>query len=133
IDRGHAASGLRDHGPVRAEVDERGENAAVGIAPLRIDHPFLAPTRFELDTVLVQRDDFEPEPLVVRPAAHQLLHALAREFLAHHGTTTPLPMTSRSWMRRSPSRACSSGNPLSITGRILPAAISAISALRSSS
>src|SRR5262245_19965092 len=131
-DGGYAAADLLDHGPVRAEIDERGQHAAVGVASLRIDHPLFPPRRTQFDTVVVQRDHLQPEPLMVGSASDHFLHALQREFLVH-GATTTLPMTSRSWIRRSPSRASPSGSTLSITGRISPAAMSFISACRSSS
>src|SRR6266550_4289016 len=127
IDGGHAAAGLLDHGPVAAEIDQRGENAAVGIAPVWIDHPLLPPRRLQFDSVIGKRDDFQTEPLMIRGAGDERLHALERDLFAH-GATTTLPMTSRSWIRRSPSRASASGSTLSITGRILPSAISFISA-----
>ena len=132
VDGGHAAAGLLDHGPVAAEIDQRGENAAVGIAPVRIDHPLLPPRRLQFDSVIGKRDDFQTEPLMIRGAGDERLHALERDLFAH-GATTTLPMTSRSWIRRSPSRASASGSTLSITGRILPCATSAIRARRSSS
>src|SRR5262245_467571 len=131
-DGGYAATNLLDHGPVRAEIDERGQYAAVGVASVRIDHPLFPPCRTQFDTVVMQRDHFQSEPLMVGGAGDQFLHALQRDFLTH-GATTTLPMTSRSWIRRSPSRASPSGSTLSITGRILPAAMSFISACRSSS
>ena len=52
-DGGHAAAGFPDHGPVGAEIDQGGQHAAVGIAAIRIDHPFLAPCRFQLDAVVM--------------------------------------------------------------------------------
>src|SRR5262249_8260635 len=107
-------------------------NAAVGIAPVGIDHPFLAPGRGELDAVVVHRRHLEPEPLVIRAAGDQRLHLLGGHFLGH-GVTTTLPMTSRSWISRSPSRALSICNTLSMPGFIWPAWIRSISPLRSSS
>src|SRR5215467_4046346 len=132
IDGGHAAAGLLDHGPVAADIDQRGENPAVGIAPVRIDHPLLPPRHLQFDAVLIERYDFQTQPLMIRGAGDERLHALERDLFAH-GATTTLPMTSRSWIRRSPSRAWASGSTLSITGRILPFAMSAIRARRSSS
>src|SRR5262249_38432794 len=132
IDGGHAAAGLLDHGPVAPEIDQCGENPAVGIAPVRIDHPLLPPRRLQFDAVVIERNDFQTEPLMIRGAGDERLHALERDLFAH-GATTTLPMTSRSWIRRSPSRAWASGTTLSITGRILPSATSAIRARRSSS
>src|SRR5262249_37401722 len=127
-----AAAVLPDHGPIGAEVDQRGANAAVGVARVRIDAPFFSPGRLQFDAVVVQRNDFEAEPLMIGSARDERLNALERDLVAH-GVTTTLPMTSRSWIRRSPSRACSSGSILSITGLILPSAMSCISARRSSS
>src|SRR5262249_29819093 len=132
----HAATELLHHRPIGTEIDQRRQHAAVRIAALDIDHPFLAPGRLDLDAVVVQRDYFQPQPLVVGGTGDQLLHALDGNLLAHllaHGATTTLPMTSRSWISRSPSRASDSGNTLSITGAILPSAINFISACRSSS
>src|SRR5438034_632098 len=54
IDGGHAAAGLLDHGPVGADIDERGQNTAMAVAALGIDYPLLAPSRLELDAVLVK-------------------------------------------------------------------------------
>src|SRR5215831_13608699 len=132
VDGGHAAAGLLDHGPVAAEIDQRGENPAVGVAPVRVDHPLLAPRRLQFDAVVVKCNDLQTEPLMIRSAGDERLHALERDVFAH-GATTTLPMTSRSWIRRSPSRAWASGSTLSITGRILPSAMSVIRARRSSS
>src|SRR2546430_4088887 len=132
VDGGHAGAGLLDHGPVAAEIDQRGENAAVAIAPVWIDPPLLPPRRLQFDSVVIERDDFEAKPLMIRGAGNERLHALERDLFAH-GATTTLPMTSRSWIRRSPSRASASGSTLSITGRILPSAMSPIKARRSSS
>src|SRR5262249_13738273 len=132
VDGGHAAAGLLDHGPVAAEIDQRGENPAVSIAPVRIDYPLLPPRRLQFDTVVVKRNDLQTEPLMIRGAGDERLHALERDIFAH-GTTTTLPMTSRSWIRRNPARAWASGSTLSITGRILRFAMSVIRARRSSS
>src|SRR5262249_34911428 len=132
IDRGHAAAGLSDHRPVAAEIDQRGENPAVGVAPVGIDHPLLAPRRLQFDAIVVKRDDLQTEPLMIRGAGDERLHALDRDVFAH-GAPTPLPMPPRSWIRRSPSRAWASGSTLSTPGRILPSATSAIRARRSSS
>src|SRR5262245_61389910 len=132
VDGGHAAAVLLDHRPIGTEIDQRGENAAMGVAPVRIDHPFFPPGRLQFDAVLVQRDDLEAEPLMIRSAGDECLHTLERDLFAH-GVTTTLPMTSRSWIRRRPSRACSSGSTLSITGRSFPSAMRFISARRSSS
>src|SRR6266498_233292 len=132
IDGGHAAAVLLDLGPVGAEIDQRVENAAVGVAPVRIDHPLFPPRRFQFNAVVMKCDDFETQPLMVRAAGDQRLHALQGELFAH-GVTTTLPMTSRSWIRRSPSRAWSSGSTLSIMGRILPSAMSFMRARKSSS
>src|SRR5262245_54834311 len=132
IDSWDAAAVFLDHGPICADIDQRGENAAVGIAPVWIDHPLFPPRRLQFDAIVVERDDFETQPLMIRRARDQRLHALQGDLFAH-GVTTTLPMTSRSWIRRNPSRAWSSGNTLSITGRILPSAMSRISARRSSS
>ena len=153
IDGRHAAADLLHHRPVGGEIDQRRQHAAMGIAALRIDHPFLAPGRRQLDAVVMHRHDLEAEPLVIGRAGDQRLHA-ARQVdssgirsapigrhrsgsrqarMTRHGATTTLPMTSRSWISRSPSRACSSGSTLSITGFILPSAISSISPFRSSS
>src|SRR6266487_1201021 len=132
IDGRHAAAVLSDHGPIGAAIDQRSENAAVGVAPVRIDHPFFSPRRLQFDAVVVERNDFETQPLMVRAAGDQRLHARQGELFAH-GVTTTLPMTSRSWIRRSPSRAWSSGSTLSITGRILPSAMSFMRARKSSS
>src|ERR671936_776121 len=83
--------------------------AAVGEAPAGMAPPPLPPRRFQFNAVVVERNDFEAQPLMVRGAGDERLHALEREFFAH-GTTTTLPITSRSWIRRSPSRAWSSGS-----------------------
>src|SRR5262249_12680643 len=132
VDGGHAAAGLLDHGPVASEIDQRGENPAVGIAPVRIDHPLLPPRRLQFDAVVGKRDDSQTEPLMIRGAGDERLHAFERDLFAH-GATTTLPMTSRSWIRRSPSRAGASASTLSIPARILPCAMSVIRARRSSS
>src|SRR5262245_16113437 len=136
----HAAAELLHHRRIGAEIDQRRQHAAVRIAALDVDHPFLAPGGLDLDAVVVQCDYFQPQPLVIGGAGDQLLHALDGNLLARlstrllaHGATTTLPMTSRSWISRSPSRASDSGSTLSITGAILPSAISFISACRSSS
>ena len=68
VDGRHAAAGLAHHRPVGAEVDQRGENAAVGEAALQVHHPFLAPVGVQLDAVVLDRDHLEAEPLVVRRA-----------------------------------------------------------------
>src|SRR5262249_29256267 len=117
---------------VAAEIDQGGENPAVGVASVRIDHPLLPPRRLQFDAVVVKCNDLQTEPLMIRGAGDERLHALERDVFAH-GATTTLPMTSRSWIRRIPSRACAGGSPLSITGRILPSAMSAIRPRRSSS
>src|SRR5262249_59543400 len=119
-------------GPARAEIEQWGQPAAGGVARVGVDDPFPPPGRGQLDAVVVHRHDLEAEPAMIGRAGDELLHALERGLLAH-GATTTLPMTSRSWIRRSPSLACSRGSTLSITGRISPAAISFISACRSSS
>src|SRR5262249_4494858 len=118
--------------PVAAEIDQRGENAAVGVAPVGIDHPLLPPRRLQFDAVVIERNDFQTEPLMIRGAGDERLHALERDFFAH-GATTTLPMTSRSWIGRGPSRAGASGSPLPTPGRFLRAAMSAIRPRRSSS
>src|SRR5262249_19961541 len=104
IDGGHAAAGLLDHGPVAADIDQRGENPAVGVAPVRVDYPLFPPRRLQFDAVVIERNDFQTQPLMIRGAGDERLHALERDLFAH-GATTTLPMTSRSWIRRSPSRA----------------------------
>src|SRR4051794_3540248 len=119
VDRGYAAAQLLHHCPVGAEVDQGGKHAAMGVAALGIDDPFLTPSGFDLDPVILHRDNFEPKPLVIRPARDDLLHALQSHFLTH-GVTTTLPITSRSRIMRSPSAACSNGNTLSISGLTLP-------------
>src|SRR5262249_45568454 len=132
LEGGPAGAVLFAQAPVAADIDQRGENAAVGIAPVRIDHPLLPPRHLQFDAVVIERDDFQTQPLMIRGAGDERLHALERDLFAH-GATTTLPMTSRSWIRRRPSRAWASGSPLSTTGRILPFAMSAIRARRSSS
>src|ERR1700733_1762611 len=131
VDGRHAAAGLLDERKIRGEIDQGGENAAVGVAPFDIDHPFLAPRRLDLDAVVADGEHGEPEPLVKRRAGDQRLDLFEGD--VSHGVTTTLPMTSRSWIRRKPSRACSSGSTLSITGLILPAPINSIKAARLSS
>src|SRR6478752_5614898 len=139
VDGRHAAAELSHHGPVGAEIDQRRENAAVGEAAFDIDHPFLAPGGLDLDAVVMHSDDFQPQPLVIRRAGDQRLDLFQGQVRARtfcfvvHGVTTTLPKISRSWMSRSPSRACSSGSTLSTTGLILPCWISVISPARSSS
>src|SRR5262245_1729788 len=49
----YAAPRFFDHGPVRAEIDERGQHAAVGVASLRIDYPLFPPRRTQFDSVVV--------------------------------------------------------------------------------
>src|ERR1700722_11687238 len=117
----------------------------MGIALRRIDDPFFPPRRGEFDAVVVQRGHFEAEPLMIGRARYQRLRLFKRDirlggFSVHafaraltHGVTTTLPKTSRSWMRRKPSIARSSGRLTSITGFISPCWISAISPFRSSS
>src|SRR5262249_60668247 len=100
-------------------MTKRGENPPVGIAPVRIAPPLFPPRHLQFDAVVIERDDFQTQPLMIRGAGDKRLHALERDLFAH-GATTTLPMTSRSWIRRSPSRAWASGSTLSITGRILP-------------
>src|SRR3984893_2727164 len=39
VDRRHASPGLLDHREIRREIDQGGEDAAVGIAAFDIDHP----------------------------------------------------------------------------------------------
>src|SRR5262249_31430320 len=123
---------LLDHGPVAADIDQRGENPAVGVAPVRVDYPLFPPRRLQFDAVVIERNDFQTQPLMIRGAGDERLHALERDLFAH-GATTTLPMTSGSWIGRGPSGAGASGGPLSIPGRTLPSAMSAIRARRSSS
>src|SRR5437588_11805981 len=92
----NASAGLSHHCPVPADIDERGEDSAVGVTAIRVDDEFVSPGRFEFDAVVEQRDDLQAEPLVVRGAGDQLPHALDRDFIARHGVTTTLPITSRS-------------------------------------
>src|SRR5262249_60988920 len=68
IDGRHAAAGLLHPRPVGREIDERCKDAAMGIAPIRVDHPLLAPGCGELDAVVVHGYDLEPEPLVIGAA-----------------------------------------------------------------
>src|SRR5215470_3045521 len=68
---GHAAPGAANHRPVRGKVDQCGEDAAMGVAAVRIDHPFLAPGRGQLDAVVVDGDDLDAEPLVERTARNR--------------------------------------------------------------
>src|SRR5580704_10082074 len=131
VDRRHASPGLLDQREIRSEIDQGGEDAAVGIAAFDIDHPFLAPFCLDLDAVVADRDNRQSQPLMKRRASDDGLDLFEGD--VGHGVTTTLPMTSRSWIRRKPSRACSSGSTLSITGLILPAPISSISAARLSS
>ena len=52
---------------------ERGQHAAMGVAALGIDHPFLAPGRGQLDAVVMEGDDLEAQPFVVGRARDQFL------------------------------------------------------------
>src|SRR5262249_15826251 len=139
VDGRHAAAELADHRPVGAKIDQRRENASVGEAALQVDHPFLAPGGLEFDAVVVDGNDLEPEPFVVRRPGDNLLDLVQGQIgsgtfdFVVHGVTTTLPKISRSWIRRSPSAACSSGSTLSITGLIWPLAIMSMSAERLSS
>src|SRR5262249_20882266 len=101
---GPAAAGFFAHGPIPAEIDWRGEDAAGGVAPVGVNSPLFPPRRLQFDAVVIERNDFQTEPLMIRGAGDERLHALKRDVFAH-GTTTTLPMTSRSWIKRSPSRA----------------------------
>src|SRR6266852_2276100 len=83
IDGRHPAAGLLHHGPVGGEIDERGEHAAVSVAALRIDHPFLAPRGDELDAVVVHRLHLDAEPLVIRLAGDHLLHPFDGDVFGH--------------------------------------------------
>src|SRR5262245_16567263 len=62
----------------------------MGKAALDIDHPFLAPGRLDLDAVVIHRDDFQAEPLVIRRAGDQRLHLLQRQIggLGHQSSST---------------------------------------------
>ena len=51
------------HRPVGAEIDQRRQDAAMGVAALGVDHPFLAPGGLDLDAVVVHGDDLQAEPL----------------------------------------------------------------------
>src|SRR6185437_5238299 len=132
IEGRNPASGAPNHRPIGREIDQRGEHAAMRIAPLRVHHPLLAPARLELDTVFAERDHLEPQPLVIGPAQDHLLDLLDGQRVAH-GSTTTLPITSRSRMRRSPSLASARETTWSITGFIFPSAIIVIRAARLSS
>ena len=55
IEGRHAAPGVFDQSPIGGEIDKRGQNAAMAIALLGIDHPFLAPGRFDIDAVFIER------------------------------------------------------------------------------
>src|SRR5262249_28424650 len=131
VDRRHAAPGARHHRPIGGNIDERGEDPAVGVAAGRGDGPLPAPPRLSLHPVVLDLEHFYAEPLVKRTAPHKLLDFFRSHlFAVRHGATTTLPITSRSRIRRSPSAACSSGSTFSISGRILPCAIMSISAVR---
>src|SRR5215470_3814694 len=73
FDGGHAPAGAADHGPVGSEIDQCRKDAAMGVAPVRVDLPFLAPRRGELDAIVVHRDDLDAEPLMERAARDQRL------------------------------------------------------------
>src|SRR5215211_5480534 len=137
IDRRDAAAHAPDQRPVRRQIDERRDHAAVGVTPLRVDHPLLAPGGGELDAVVVHCHDLEAEPLVIGAPRNHLLNAFDCPFVAHralrHGVTTTLPITSLSWINRRPAAAWSSGNTLSMTGFILPSWISCSRACKLSS
>src|SRR5215471_1907821 len=88
-----------------------GQDAAVGIAPPRIDHPLLAPRGGQLDPIVMYDGYFESKPLVVGRACDHRLHVFDGHVLVHQsalhvqGSTTTLPITSRSRRKRSPSIA----------------------------
>src|SRR5689334_9934226 len=121
------------------------------IAPVGIDYPFLAPGRRQLDCAFAHSYYFQSEPLMVRAARQQLLHVFDARNLAHvtekplllsattdqggpdQGTTTTLPITSRSLIKRNPSAAFSSGNTSSITGLIFLSTIIFMRSVRLSS
>src|SRR5580704_833068 len=94
VDGRHAAAGLLDQSEIRGEIDQGSEDAAVGITALDIDDPFLAPLRLDLDAVIADRDNRQPEPLVKRRAGDDGLDLFESDIA--HGVTTTLPMTSRS-------------------------------------
>src|SRR5262249_6152122 len=95
IDGRHAAPGLLHHRPVSREINERRQNAAVSITPLRVDHPFLAPGRGELDAIVVQRHHLEPEPLVIRGARDEGLDLISSYFIGHRITLQSSSVTLR--------------------------------------
>src|SRR5262249_47202088 len=57
--------------------------AAVSVAAVRIDDPFLAPGRHQLNAVVVHSDHFQAQPLVERRAGQEFLDFSQRDFFAH--------------------------------------------------
>src|SRR5262249_60444472 len=84
---GPAAAGLFPQAPAAAEIDKCGETPAMGVAPVRIAPPLFPPRRLQFDAVVIERNDFQTEPLMIRGAGDERLHALERDVFAH-GTTT---------------------------------------------
>src|SRR5262249_34873166 len=83
IDGRNPATGLPHHRPVSTEIDERGEHAAVSVAAVRIDDPFLAPGRHQLNALVAHSDHFQAQPLVERRAGQEFLDFSQRDFFAH--------------------------------------------------
>src|SRR4029077_15502781 len=72
-----------DHGPISCEIDQRRENAAMGVAALRVDDPFLAPRRRQFDAALAHGNHFQTQPSMIRSARQQLLDVFDARNLAH--------------------------------------------------
>src|SRR3954466_3883003 len=92
VDGGHRVAGARGQRPVRAKIDQRGEDPAVRLLSIRVRHPLLAPGRLHLDEVLAAVEHFQAEPAVIRPSRDQSLEFFFRH--GAHGVTTTLPSTS---------------------------------------
>src|SRR4051812_104294 len=73
IDCWHWTAKLRGDCVVSCNIDYRCKNTAMCVASVRIDHPFLAPGRFDFDAIGIRFEDCEIEPSIKRPARDQLL------------------------------------------------------------
>src|SRR5262245_12401173 len=75
----HGAAESGGNRVVGSDIDDRREYAAVGVAPVRIHHPFLAPPGLHFDALGVDFLHGEIEPTVERTAGNAFLQFLQRK------------------------------------------------------
>ena len=69
---------------VRSDIDDRRQYAAMRVAALGVDYPFLAPRRLHLYAVLIDLHHGEVEPLVEGAARNEALQLFHRESFFRH-------------------------------------------------